>query len=149
MLAKILWSGVIIIALASPALAQDPCVSPKAPAIPDGAKATSAQIISAQNDIKAFAEASDNYQACVAREIGRQKDLAKQNNLEFDLTIQTALEGKARAQRTDAAGVAASWGAAVTAFNAAQQRKPQQVPRSQASGGGGSLGGGYGAGGRY
>ena len=92
MLRKIVWSGVIIIALATPALAEDQCVSPKAPPIPDGAKATPAQIMTAQNDIKAFVAASDSYQACVAREIGRQKDVAKQNNVEFDATIQTALE---------------------------------------------------------
>src|SRR5438874_6923505 len=115
MLGKIVWSGIIIIALTTPALAEDQCVSPKAPAIPDGTKATPAQIMTVQNAFKAFAAASESYQACVAREIGRQKDLAKQNNAEFDVTIATALEIKGRAQRADAEAVVASWIAAVQA----------------------------------
>ena len=150
MIRKILSSGVMIIALATPALAQDQCVTPTAPTIPDGARATPGQIATAQDDVKAFAAASDNYQTCLAHEIGRQNGLAKQNNVEFDSNIQTALETKGGAQKKDAARVVAAWSAAVQAFNAAQQRKQRQPdPRSQVSGASGSMGGGYGAGGRY
>ena len=145
MIRKILFGGVVFIALTAPAMAQDQCAAPAAPAIPGGARATSAQIVTAQNDIKAFAAASDNYQACLVREIARQKDLAKQNNVAFDPNIQTALETKAAAQRKDVERVAAAWGAAVQAFNEAQQRKQRQSdPKAQASGGGG-----YGGGSRY
>ncbi|HXJ00296.1 MAG TPA: hypothetical protein VNH44_03685 [Micropepsaceae bacterium] len=150
MIRKILSSCALIAALAAPALAQDPCVAPPAPTVPDGAKATPSQIVSAENDVKAFAAASDKYQTCLAREIGRQKDLAKQNNVEFDPNIQATLETQGGAQRKDAARVVAAWGATVQAFNAAQQRKQRQTdPRAQTSGGGGSMGSGYGAGGRY
>jgi hypothetical protein len=148
MIWKILSSGVLLIALDAPALAQDPCVAPPTPAIPDGAKATPAQIANAQNDIKAFAAASDAYQTCIAREVGRQKDLAKQNNQEFDPGIQGTLEAKAGAQRKDAERLAAVWGAAVQAYTEAQQRKPRQA-RTPAAGGGGYGGGSYGGGGRY
>ena len=123
MIRKILSSGVTIIALATPALAQDQCVTPTAPTIPEGARATSSQIATAQDDVKAFAAASDNYQTCLARELGRQQDLAKQNNLEFDSNLETALDTKGGAQKKDAARVVAAWSAAVKAFNAAQQRK--------------------------
>ena len=126
MIRKILSGGVIAIALAAPAWAQDQCVAPAAPAIPDGAKAAPTQIVAAQNDIKAYAEAADKYQACLAQELARQKDLAKQNNAEFDPKIQTALEGKSDAQRKDAGRVAVAWGAAVEAFNKAQQPKRKQ-----------------------
>jgi hypothetical protein len=150
MIWKILSSGVMIIAVTTPALAQDQCVTPTAPTIPDGARATSGQIATAQDNVKAFVVASDNYQTCLAREIGRQKDFAKQSNLEFDSNIQTALDTKGGAQKKDAARVVAAWSAAVQDFNATQQRKQRQTdPRSQASGGSGSMGGGYGAGGRY
>ncbi len=124
MIRKILLGGALFIALTAPAMAQDQCVAPTAPAIPDGARATSAQIITAQNDIKSFAAASENYQACLAAEISRQKDLAKQTNVEFDPKIQTAIEVKAGAQRKDVERIGAAWGTSVTAFNAAQQRKP-------------------------
>ena len=148
MIRKILLGGAWLIAFIAPVLAQDPCAAPSAPKIPSGARAKVAQIIAAQNDIKAFATASDNYQACLAAEIARQKDLAKQNNVAFDPNIQTALETKAAAQRKDVERLAAAWGATVQAFNEAQQRKQRQSePRAQASGGGGYGGGGYGGGG--
>ena len=146
MIREILLGGALFIALTAPTMAQDQCVAPTAPAIPDGARATTAQIITAQNDIKAFATASDNYQACLAAEISRQKDLAKQTNVEFDPNIQAALEVKAGAQRKDVERLAAAWGASVQAFNAAQQRKPATpAPRSAPA----PMGGAYGGGNRY
>ena len=149
MIRNILFGVIVFIALTAPVMAQDQCAAPVPPAIPDGARATSGQIVTAQNDIKAFASASDNFQACLVREIARQKDLAKQNNLTFDPAIQTALETKGTAQRKDVERLAAAWGAAVQAFNETQQRKQRQSdPRSQSAGGGG-YGGGYGGGSRY
>jgi len=113
-------------------------VAPTAPAIPDGTKASPAQIITAQNAIKAFADASDGYQTCLAREIARRKDLAKQSNVELDPGIQAALETKADAQRKDAGRLASAWGATVQAFNDAQQRKKRQpaagVPATRSGG---------------
>src|SRR5438874_12578713 len=117
MIRNILFGGIVFIALTAPAMAQNQCAAPAAPAIPDGARATSGQIVTAQNDIKAFATASDNYQACLAAEIGRQKDLAKQNNVAFDPSIQTALETKGSTQRKDVERIATAWGTAVQAFN--------------------------------
>jgi hypothetical protein len=118
-------------------------VTPTAPPIPDGTKASPAQIITAQNAIKAFADASDSYQTCLAREIARQKDLAKQSNVEFDPGIQAALETKADAQRKDAGRLASAWGATVQAFNDAQERKKRQpaagVPATRSGGYGGTY----------
>src|SRR6266566_775923 len=132
MIRNILFGGIVFIALTAPAMAQDQCAAPVVPAIPEGAKATTSQIVATQNDIKAYAAASDSYQACLAAEIGRQKDLAKQNNSAFDPNIQTALETKGSAQRKDVERVAAAWGAAVQAFNEVQQRKQRQSePRGQ------------------
>ena len=149
MIRNILFGVIVFIALTAPVMAQDQCAAPVPPAIPDGARATSGQFVTAQNDIKAFASASDNFQACLVREIARQKDLAKQNNLTFDPAIQTALETKGTAQRKDVERLAAAWGAAVQAFNETQQRKQRQSdPRSQSAGGGG-YGGGYGGGSKY
>ena len=146
MIREILLGSILFIALTAPAMAQDRCVAPAAPVIPDGARATSAQIIAAQNDIKTFATASDSYQACLAAEIARQKDLAKQPYAEFDPKIQAAIEVKAGAQRKDVERLASAWGASVTAFNAAQQRKPvTPAPRSPTP----PMGGAYGGGNRY
>ena len=126
MIRKFLLGGGAFIAFTAPVLAQDPCAAPAAPKIPSGARVTTAQIIAAQNDIKAYAAASDKFQACLVGELGRQKDLAKQNDLPFDPNIQAALETKAAAQRKDAERVAATWSASVRAFNQAQLRKPEE-----------------------
>ena len=143
MIRKILSAGAIAVVFAVPAWAQDQCVTPAAPEIPDGAKATPAQIVAAQNGIKSYAAASDAYQTCLAQEIARQKELAKQTNVEFDPQIQAAIQVKSAAQRKDAAQVATTWGASVQAFNDAQQRKPQRrEPAANPSGGGGYGGGG-------
>ena len=145
MIRKILFGGALFIAFTAPSMAQDSCAAPAAPAIPGGSRATTAQIIAAQNDIKTFATASDNFQACLVGELGRQKDLAKQNNLEFDPNIQTGLETKAAAQRKDVERVAAIWNAAVQSFNQAQLRKRQEpvqqaAPRSVGGMGMGGMG---------
>ena len=145
MIREILLGSILFIALTAPAMAQDQCVAPAAPVIPDGARATSAQVVAAQNEIKTFATASDSYQACLVAEIARQKDLAKQTNVEFDPKIQAAIEVKAGAQRKDVERLASAWGASVTAFNAAQQRKPVAPSRSPTP----PMGGAYGGGNRY
>ena len=133
MIRNILLCGVVFFAFTAPAMAQDPCAAPAAPKIPGGARVTTAQIIAAQNDIKAFATASDKFQTCLAIELGRQKDFAKQNDLPFDPNIQTGLETKAAAQRKDVERVASAWNATVQAFNQAQLRKPQEpVPQTTA-----------------
>lgn len=126
MIRRILLGGAVFIALGAPVMAQDPCLAPATPAIRGGARATTAQIIAAETDIKAYATASDKFQACLVGELGRQKDLAKHNNVEFDPAIQAVLETKAAAQRKDAERVAAAWSAAVQAFNQAQRRKPEE-----------------------
>ena len=145
MLGKILSASLIAFVVVAPAWAQDQCVAPSAPEIPDGAKATPAQITAAQNAIKSYATASDTFQTCLAREIIRQKDVAKQTNVEFDPQIQAAIQVKSEAQRKDAQRIATMWGASVQAFNDAQARKQRQAPSSNASGGAGygAGGGGY------
>jgi len=148
MIGKLLAGAVFLFALAGPVRAQDQCVAPKAPAVPDGAKATSNQIIAAQNEIKAYAAATDGYQNCLAQELARQDALAKQNNAELDPNILSAVQVKSTAQRNDAQQLATAWTAAVEAFNKAQQRKRQPAPNA-APAGGGYGGGGYGGGGRY
>jgi hypothetical protein len=131
MIRNILLGGVAFFAFTAPVMAQVPCTAPAAPAIPGGTRATTAQIIAAQNNIKAFVAATDKFQVCLATELARQKDFAKQNDLPFDPNIQTGLETRAADQRKDVERVASAWNAAVQAFNQAQLRKPQDpVPQT-------------------
>jgi hypothetical protein len=143
MIRNFLFCGAVFMALTGPAMAQEQCAAPAAPTIPDGARATPAQIGAAQNDIKAYAAASDSFQACIAREIERQKALAKDRNTEIDPAVQAALETKGTAQRKDVERLASAWGASVQAFNAAQQRKQRQNAPSAPGASPGAMTGGY------
>lgn len=149
MIRNVLLCAAVVVAMAAPARAQDQCVAPKAPAIPDGAKATANQIIAAQNEIKAYAAASDSFQKCLAQELARQDALAKQNSTEPDPGLLSAVQVKSAAQRNDVQQVVTAWTAAVEAFNKAQQSKQRQpaATTAPATGYGGGYGGGMG--GRY
>jgi hypothetical protein len=99
MMRKILLCSVMVIALTAPAGAQEQCVSPTAPAIPDGARSTKAQITKALDDVKAFVTASDEYQACMLRQI--------------------------TANQKEKERIGAEYGTSARAFNAAQQQQQQ------------------------
>lgn len=58
--------------LVTPAFAAD-CVEPYAPAIANGTTATKDQMLTTQDEVKAFIKASDNYQECVLLDIQTQK----------------------------------------------------------------------------
>ena len=130
MIREILIAGGMLLAFAAPAVAQEECAAPATPAIPDGAKATPAQILATQNSLKAFAAASDKFQACLAREMQREKAQAKEQNADVDPVIQGALIAKGAVQREEAERVASAWGVSVQAFTAAQQRRERQNPPS-------------------
>jgi hypothetical protein len=99
MMRKILLGGVITISLAAPAWAEDQCVSPIAPTVADGARSTKAQITKTLDEVKAFVTASDEYQACMLRQIA--------------------------ANQKEKERIGAEYGASARAFNAAQQQQQQ------------------------
>jgi hypothetical protein len=99
MIRSFMSGGVLVVALAAPCFAQEQCVAPKTPVIPDGAKATPNQIIATQNEINAFAAASDNFQNCLVQAFARRKAAAAQNNAEIDPGLQTTVQVKSAAQR--------------------------------------------------
>lgn len=105
MMRKILLGGVMVVALAAPASAQDQCVAPTAPTIQDGARATKVQMTKALGDVKAFIAASDDYQACMLRMI--------------------------TANQKEKERIGAEYGVSARAYNTAQQqqqRQSQQTP---------------------
>ena len=96
---KMLLIGVMAISLAAPAWAEDQCVSPSPPTIPDGARSTKAQITKTLDEVKAFVTASDEYQACMLRQIA--------------------------ANQKEKERIGAEYGTSARAFNAAQQQQQQ------------------------
>ena len=103
MLRKLVLRTLMVVALITPAAAQEQCVAPLAPMIPDGAKSTKAQITKALDEVKAFVAASDEYQACMLRQ------------------ITTNQKEKER--------IGAEYGASARAFNAAQQQQQLSQPK--------------------
>jgi hypothetical protein len=101
MMRKILLCAVTTMALAMPAAAQEQCVSPTAPAIPDGARSTKAQITNALEAVKGFVAASDEYQACMLRQI--------------------------TANQKEKERIGAEYSASARAFNTAQQQQQQAI----------------------
>jgi hypothetical protein len=100
MMRKILFGVVIVLNCAAPAaFAQDQCVSPQAPAIPDGARAARVQVTKALAEVKAFITASDEYQACMLRGIN--------------------------ANQKEKERIGAEYAASARAFNTAQQQQQQ------------------------
>jgi hypothetical protein len=95
--------SVMLIALVAPAAVQEQCVGPLAPAVPDGTKSTKAQITKALDEVKAFVAASDEYQACMLRQIN--------------------------ANQKEKERIGAEYGASARAFNAAQQQQQLNQPK--------------------
>ena len=96
---KMFLGGAMAIALAAPAWAEDQCVAPTAPTILDGARSTKAQITKTLDEVKAFVTASDEYQACMLRQIA--------------------------ANQKEKERIGAEYGASARAFNTAQQQQQQ------------------------
>jgi hypothetical protein len=102
MMRKIVLCGAIMtMVLATPAAAQEQCVSPTAPPLPDGARSTKVQITNALDTVKAFIAASDDYQACMLRQIA--------------------------ANQKEKERIGAEYGVAARAFNTAQQQQRQAI----------------------
>ena len=69
-----LASLAFLVLLAGPALADNKCVQPYAPDVPNGGTATKDQMLTAHDEVTAFIKASDNYQECVLLDVKMQRD---------------------------------------------------------------------------
>jgi hypothetical protein len=96
---KFLLRGAMAVTLATPVAAQESCVSPAVPVIPDGARSTKVQITNALDAVKVYIAASDAYQAC--------------------------LLGQIAANQKEKERIGAEYGASARAFNTAQQQQQQ------------------------
>jgi len=107
MLRNIVLGVIMIAAVAATVSAEEQCTAPVAPAIPDGARSTAAQLAKSLNDAKAFVTASDAYQACMLRAV--------------------------EANQKEKERIGAEYGASAKAYNAAQQRQQQYAPKPYAA----------------
>lgn len=107
-------------ALAGPALAQDACARPEAPAIdPQAASASVESLSGAKQQTLDFIKASDAYQECVLAGAKAKRDEAKAKKVAFDPAIAERAQRDVSANQADKEKVGAAFNAAVKAYKAA------------------------------
>jgi len=117
-----IWLSAAALAfLAPPAFAQDMCMSPPAPVVPDGKTAEASALIQAQKDVVAFIKASDEYQNCLLAQISALEKTAKDAKMPVDAAAKKALETKGDANQKDKERVGKAYNAAAVAYKAAHK----------------------------
>ena len=117
---RIFLSAVLLVALATPALADDPCGPlPAAPAVPDGKTASKDQILAARTDVTAFLKTSDQYQGCLKTYLDQKTQEAAKDKNSVDPSVKAGVLAKADSNQRDKVRVGNDFNKAVTAFNAA------------------------------
>jgi hypothetical protein len=119
MLRSLVLSGAVLIACASPVLAQTTCVPPFAPVIPNGATASLEDIRRAKSEYEAFDTASNTYQECIVREIQIHKADAARRGKDLDQTRLDALRARGNANQREKERAGSEYNAAARAYREA------------------------------
>ena len=109
---------VLFVAAAAPAMAESACQEPIAPAAVDGSKATTAQMNGAHDDVMTFIKQSDDYQACMLKELSDLQADAVKNKKTLDPSIQTGVTAKVDANQHLKEKVGGEYNASVLAYKA-------------------------------
>jgi hypothetical protein len=118
----IILSAAVLAVLASPAFAQDRCMSPVAPVVPNGKTATVADLVQANKDVVAFIKASDEYQNCLLADLQAQTDQAKNDKKTLDPAVKKAIEAKGDANQKLKETVGKEYNTAAAAYKAAHPK---------------------------
>ena len=102
----------------APAMAQDNCQAPIAPAAPDGRTSTQAQMVAAAGDARNFIAQSDVYQTCLADYVKAQKEQAAKDKTPFDKFIESDTMKKINDNQAEKVRVGADINGAIAAFKA-------------------------------
>lgn len=119
MLRKFGLACVLLVGTAAPAFADaSSCSEPIAPAAVDGGAATEAQMNAAHDDVVNFVKASDDYQACLFRDLNDQADAAKKAKKDLDPAIAQDVQTRVDANQKLKEKVGTEFNAAVMAYKA-------------------------------
>ncbi|HEX3809817.1 MAG TPA: hypothetical protein VHW02_08940 [Rhizomicrobium sp.] len=119
MLSKIGAAAALILIAATPAFADsNSCSDPIAPTAINGATATEQEMKDAQQDVKIFLKASDDYQSCMVLDLRNQKIAAakKKDPKPLDPSIGQAVDARVDANQKLKERVGAEFNAAVIAY---------------------------------
>jgi hypothetical protein len=128
MVRSLVLSAVAVLVLASPASAQNSCVQPYAPTVPNGTAANKDQMLAAQNEVKTFIRDSDAYQECILRDVRGQREAARRDQKTLDPAIEEAALRRINANQREKERVGAEYNAAVRAHAAAQPASAPAAP---------------------
>ena len=115
-------STVALVMLAAPAFAQDKCMAPIAPVVPNGRTAAVSDLVQANKDVVAFIKASDDYQSCLLADLQAQIDAAKDNKKDLDPSIKKAIEAKGDANQKLKETVGKAYNTAAAAYKQAHPK---------------------------
>jgi hypothetical protein len=110
-LALVLLAGGI-----APAMAQDNCQAPIAPAAPDGRTSTQQQMAAGVGDANRFMKDSDAYQTCLVDYVKAQKDQATKDKTTFDKFIEQDAMKKINENQAEKVKVGTEINGAVAVF---------------------------------
>jgi len=119
MIRRISFAAAAFVALAAPAMAQDSCVTPHAPTIPDGATASRDEVLAARTEATNFIKISDEYQVCLQAYLDKEVAQAKKDKKPLDPSIEASFKSKGAANQKDKERVGQEINASLKAFNAA------------------------------
>lgn len=121
MLLKFGTAAALVLMFTAPALADNACTAPIAPASVDGGKVSKAQMSSAHDDVVNFIKASDQYQSCLYADLDKQRaDAAKAKDPKpLDPAIEKDIQSKVNTNQKMKEKVGGEYNASVQAYKAA------------------------------
>ncbi len=86
--------ALLLLLMAGPAFAEADCILPDRPEIPDGTKASEAEMVKAQKAIKGFVAKAEAYLACTELHQAKAQIAALHSNLPFTPNEQSAWDAR-------------------------------------------------------
>ena len=122
---------VLSVAAASFAQAQENCIAPFAPVIPDGEAVTEEEILNVRDQVTAFLNDSQSYQDCLSVYLRQMEGEARRDNTQVDQRVRSTIVSRINASMQRQIEVGEEFNVSVRAFNA---RFPPEEP-AETSGG--------------
>ena len=117
------WLLLPALMLAGPAIAAEhACKAPISPSVPDGRTAEARQLVAANTELKAFIEASDQYQQCLNDWMGAEQLAATGAKKAMDPKIKAEHDRLGDANQKEKERVGGLYNAAATAYRQAHPR---------------------------
>ena len=119
MVRSLALAAVALAILAAPAAAQNTCVQPFAPTVANGSTATKEQMLTTQDEVKAFISASDKFQECLLLDIQSRRADAHRRQKTLDQTIVDQANARIATNQREKERVGAEYNTSVKAYAAA------------------------------